>query len=281
MSVLTPATTGFHAPDDGAWLEKALGSLRHIGFAVVTGVLDADLVSRHARRDVPRPAGDRAGRRRGAAAAGRRARRPAQHARLRRALRQAARAARDARGRGQRAVADGDPAPAERVHPPVRRGRHGELSALVPHGLPALPQRLRGVGERHAGDRRLHRPERRHDRRARHASARGAPVGCVHGGGGDARRVPVRIDGRLRLHAVARRGAEPVGRRQAGDQPPVHPVLRQAADRLCPRARRRCRRAPATAYPAAARVVHEGRHEPRRLLPAAGEAPLPRRAGLH
>ncbi len=45
MSVLTPATTGFHAPDDGAWLEKALGSLRHIGFAVVTGVLDADLVA--------------------------------------------------------------------------------------------------------------------------------------------------------------------------------------------------------------------------------------------
>jgi len=40
MSALTAASTLVHAPTDEGWLEKTIGSLRHVGFAVVTGVLD-------------------------------------------------------------------------------------------------------------------------------------------------------------------------------------------------------------------------------------------------
>jgi ectoine hydroxylase-related dioxygenase (phytanoyl-CoA dioxygenase family) len=42
MSVMTATTTEFHAPTDERWLEKTIGSLRHLGYAVVTGVLDDD-----------------------------------------------------------------------------------------------------------------------------------------------------------------------------------------------------------------------------------------------
>ena len=45
MSVLTAASAGYHAPTDERWLEKTIGSLRHIGFAVVTGVLDEDQIA--------------------------------------------------------------------------------------------------------------------------------------------------------------------------------------------------------------------------------------------
>jgi ectoine hydroxylase-related dioxygenase (phytanoyl-CoA dioxygenase family) len=45
MSVLTAATAEFHAPSDESWLEKTIGSLRHVGFAVVTGVLDDDQIA--------------------------------------------------------------------------------------------------------------------------------------------------------------------------------------------------------------------------------------------
>jgi ectoine hydroxylase-related dioxygenase (phytanoyl-CoA dioxygenase family) len=45
MSLLTPDATSFDAKTDAAWLEKALGSLRHLGFAVVTGVLDESRIA--------------------------------------------------------------------------------------------------------------------------------------------------------------------------------------------------------------------------------------------
>jgi ectoine hydroxylase-related dioxygenase (phytanoyl-CoA dioxygenase family) len=44
MSVVTAASTSFHAPTDERWVEKTIGSLRHVGFAVVTGVLEDDQV---------------------------------------------------------------------------------------------------------------------------------------------------------------------------------------------------------------------------------------------
>jgi ectoine hydroxylase-related dioxygenase (phytanoyl-CoA dioxygenase family) len=45
MSVLTTSSTEFHAPTDGRWLEKTVGSVRHIGFAVVTGILGDEQVA--------------------------------------------------------------------------------------------------------------------------------------------------------------------------------------------------------------------------------------------
>jgi ectoine hydroxylase-related dioxygenase (phytanoyl-CoA dioxygenase family) len=42
MSVTTVAATAFHPLQDDAWLEKAVASVHHVGFAVVTDVLDKD-----------------------------------------------------------------------------------------------------------------------------------------------------------------------------------------------------------------------------------------------
>lgn len=40
MNVLTAASATFDGRSDPAWLEKVLGGLAHLGFAVVPGVLD-------------------------------------------------------------------------------------------------------------------------------------------------------------------------------------------------------------------------------------------------
>ena len=61
--------------------------------------------------------------------------------------------------------------------------------------------------------------------------------------------VPRRLDGRLRLDALARRRAESLGPRSAGDQPAVHALVHQAADRLRPRARRGDGDTPRAAHP--------------------------------
>src|SRR5947209_6107522 len=92
--------------------------------------------------------------------------------------------------------------------------------------------------------------------------------------------MPGRFDDRLRLDVVARGGREHVGPRSTRDQPSVHAVVDQAADRLRSRARSRRGRSAGAAHAAAARLVHTRRDEPRRILPSCRRAALSKRPGL-
>src|SRR5207245_1530472 len=75
------------------------------------------------------------------------------------------------------------------------------------------------------------------------------------------------LDARVPVDPVSSGRAEHGGRRPARDQPPVHAIVGQAADRLRARPRRRPRPGPASPDAAAPRLVHPRGDQPGRLLP--------------